>query len=123
MKKYRNDIILAGAVLAVAAVFFFIYMVWGERGAVAEVSVDGEEYGKYSLRESREVEISTPKGENKLVIENGYVCVKEADCPDKICVRQGKISRQGQTIICLPHNLVVTITGGEDEDVDATAGK
>ena len=35
--------------------------------------------------------------------------MKEADCPDKYCVKQGKIKNVGETIVCLPHKVVVEI--------------
>ena len=38
-----------------------------------------------------------------------------ADCPDQICVKTGSISRSGQSIVCAPNRVVVTVTG-EDKD-------
>ena len=58
------------------------------------------------------------------MIEDGAARMEDADCPDQICVRQGKIRAQGETIICLPNRVVVRITGtGEPdgEEVDAVA--
>jgi hypothetical protein len=39
--------------------------------------------------------------------------MKDADCPDKLCEKTGKISKNGETIVCLPHRVVVEIQGGE----------
>ncbi len=39
----------------------------------------------------------------------------KADCPDKLCVKQGKISKSGESIICLPHKVVVKISAEERE--------
>ena len=44
--------------------------------------------------------------------------MKDADCPDKICINMGTIRKKGQTIICLPHKLVVEITDGKEMDTD-----
>lgn len=64
----------------------------------------------YSLDEDRTVKL-----EHLTVhIENGKVWVTDADCADKICERTGVISRGGQSIVCLPHGVVVRI-GGEDD--------
>ena len=52
-------------------------------------------------------------GSNTVVIENGTVYMKDADCPDKLCEKTGKISKNGETIVCLPHRVVVEIQGGE----------
>ena len=48
----------------------------------------------------------------------------EADCPDKICVNTGKISKIGETIVCLPHRVVVEIQGevsqsDSDDSIDS----
>ena len=67
-------------------------------------------------------------GTNELVIEDGEARLTEADCPDSLCVNMGRISRSGQSIICLPHQVVVRIvddsaaeTQGVD-DVDIVTG-
>lgn len=124
MKKYKNDILLAASVLSVVLILFLIYAA-GSKGteAVIEAVVDGESYGTYSLLENQEVEILTSYGRNYLIIEDGCACITEADCPDRTCVKQGKISKRGQSIICLPHKLTVRIIKGEEGEVDAAAGK
>jgi hypothetical protein len=55
------------------------------------------------------------------VIENNTARIKEADCPDELCVHQKEISKTGESIICLPHKLVIRISGGEEKEVDAMA--
>ena len=42
----------------------------------------------------------------------------EADCPDKICVEQGRVRYTGQCITCLPNKLTVTLEGGDAPEVD-----
>ena len=56
-----------------------------------------------------------------LVIENGACAITEADCPDKLCVGMGKIHYSGQSIICLPHQVVIAIVG-ENPEIDEIAG-
>ena len=76
------------------------------------VTVDGEEYGTYPLSEDAEVEIRTGKnGEqlNRLVIKDGVAYVETATCPDGICAAHKPISRDGESIICLPHKVVVAV--------------
>lgn len=124
MRKYKNDIILAGVIFLAAFVLFIIFLAGavGTAGLV-EAVVDGKSYGVYSLNEDKEVEILTSYGRNLLIIKDGSAYVAEADCPDGICVRQGKINRKGQSIICLPHKLTIRLIEGEEDDVDAAAGK
>ena len=57
-------------------------------------------------------------------MHDNCVEMKEADCPDKYCVKQGKITRTRQNIVCLPHKVVVEIavsdnTEGNEADVIA----
>ncbi len=123
MKK--QDFILIFALLAVAVVaFFVINNVISKDGAKVQVLVDGEIFYEYNLDENGEYQIKTDMGENTLVIEDGNAYVSDANCPDKLCVNQGKISKSGQSVICLPHKLVVTIVDeeGETPEVDAVVG-
>lgn len=55
--------------------------------------------------------IPGPLGETELRIEDGEAWIQKASCPNKLCVRQGRISRPGESIICLPNKIVITIKG------------
>ena len=49
----------------------------------------------------------------------GYeVCVTEADCPSKDCVRSGIIRTSGQSIVCIPARTVFALVGEEVSDAD-----
>ena len=116
MKK--GDIILIFLILLVAGSAFGIYRAFtGNGGGEAVVYVDGEEKGRYSLNEDRTIVING--GTNTLVIEDGSARMEKADCPDQVCVRHSAISRNGESIICLPHEIVVSIEDGEAAGADA----
>lgn len=55
----------------------------------------------------------------ELLIENDGVSVVHSDCSDKVCVNTGKISRTGQTIVCLPARVAIEIKSsvGSEKDV------
>lgn len=80
-----------------------------EKGDFVTVTQDGEVIGQYSLWENRTIPLDKEHGYNLLVIENGSAKMAEADCPDKLCVKQRRISRSGESLICLPHKLIVTV--------------
>ena len=117
----KNDILFAAAVLLTAVVVYLaVYGIFGTKGATVQIIKDGEVYAEYTLEENREVQISygQDEGVNVLVIENGKAFMKEADCPDKLCVKQKAISANGESIVCLPHKLVITVVGGESSEND-----
>ena len=80
------------------------------------IKVDGEVYGRYSLDEDQVVEVQEGDFYNRVRIEDGKAYMEEADCPDGYCEEQGKINNRTQTIVCLPHKLVVEIEEVENSD-------
>lgn len=114
--KRVGDLILIGGCLLLAALLFLPMLLNREAGAGVVVAVDGREVARYSLAQSAVYELNG--GTNTLVIENGEAWLSHADCPDHLCVKQGKIRAAGQVITCLPNKLTVTVYGGEDSGVD-----
>ncbi len=119
MKK--ADVILILVVGVICAALFFWRFSFRDEGASVRIEVNGEEYGTYSLDKDQKIEINDS---NVLMIENGAAYMTEANCPDKLCINQGKISSDGEMIVCLPNRVFVQIEGSEDGSgiVDAVAG-
>ena len=118
----KNDWLLI-AVLLVAAAGIYVatqyYQKVSTQNAVAVVTVDGVEYGRYPLSEYHTETIRFEDGSyNRVAIQDGYVSMPEASCPDQICVHHSRISRNKETIICLPDKVVITIENGEDSRID-----
>lgn len=91
-----------------------------DNGSEIEITVDGQLYGTYSLGEPQRIPVNLEgRIANTVVIENGKAYMEDADCPDQLCMHQGVIKRDGQTIACLPHRLVVEVVGGEKEEYDS----
>lgn len=109
MKK--RDIILIASILAIAIALFLIVELTKEEGAGVTVKVDGVKIVEYSLSANGTYPLNG--GTNILVIEDGKAYLTDANCPDKLCVHQGKISMTGETITCLPNKLTVTVFGTE----------
>lgn len=91
------------------------------RGVVnnqVKVEVDGEIWGTYDIPdEGNEEIVRVDVGNNRynlMTITSSGVSIKEANCPDQICVNWGSIKRPGQTIVCLPHKVVISITGDQE---------
>ena len=114
--RLRYDLILIGALLAVSLAVVLITTLTRREGGYVEIEKNGELIATYSL--SVNGEYSLNGGTNVLVIEGGVAYLKDANCPDKTCVKTGKIRYVNQSIICLPNEISITVRGGSDNGVD-----
>ncbi len=101
--------------LLVSLFLYFVLSHSGQQASMVVVAVDGIQIGEYSLAVNGEYSLND--GSNILVIEDGSAKVTSANCPDKLCIRQGAVRYTGQCITCLPNKLTVTVAVG-DESVD-----
>ena len=111
-KKTRNDLIFIGALLVVLILVGLAFFLLREDGDRVVVTVNGEEYGVYALSEDTVVDIRTGEHEeelNRWVIRSGEAFVERATCPDGICAAHQPISRDGESIVCLPHRVIVMV--------------
>lgn len=113
MKK--RDYILIGCIVLLAVVSGCFFWLTGKDAQQAVVTVDGEVYGTYPLTEDQQIMI---KGGNCLEIQDGHAKMEWADCPDQLCVHQKAISRTGESIICLPNQVVVSVSGEAESELD-----
>ena len=111
--KLIFSLALIFALIAVGVSSFLIIEAMRRKGEAVVISIDGNKVAEYSLSENGEFILND--GTNFLVIENGCAYIKSADCPDKLCVHQGKISRTGERIVCLPNRLMIEVIGEGDE--------
>lgn len=119
-KLRRNDLILILGSLIVAVFLLFVMNITKIEGGYATVVINGIETQSYPLNENISVSLSNDEtnGYNILVIEDGYASIIEANCPDKLCVRQRKIKYNGQTLVCLPNKTTVKIVSSTHSDTD-----
>ncbi len=82
------------------------------------ITVDGKIFKEVELKENThlDIDVNTQYGNNEVHIENGEVHMHESDCKDKICMKMGKISLPGDSIICLPNRLMVKIVEDKPSD-------
>ena len=115
--------ILAALVLAVAASGAWILF---RDGSVEQprvvIEVDGEGYCAYDMDEvDGIIPVSTPNGgENRVYVQDDLVFMDSANCPDKLCVKQGVIRDSSVPIVCLPNKVIVRIEGGASQVDTAT---
>lgn len=106
--KLNDKILILGVIIAA----ILMWLLLSFRGIGKEVVVyrDGEEIHRFELTKEIHLSMEYLEGqENVMDIRDGQVSVTSATCPDQICVHQGAISAKGETIVCLPHKLVIEI--------------
>ena len=122
----KADIILLLALCLLGAVL----TVWSVRTAAASssgaeviITIDGAEYGRYSLDSDRTISIDRNGNHNLVVISDGTVHMEEASCKNQICVHQGIINASGQMIVCLPNGVIAEIRASDSsqDEYDAVS--
>lgn len=115
MKPRAGDFVI-GILILLLAVGIWVYPSFvSEEGKVCRISVDGKLYGEMSLAEDGEIKLPgcTVK------VEDGEAFVENSTCPDKVCEKTGRISRNGESIICVPNRVSVEISGEGETDIIA----
>lgn len=120
----KGDIFIVGTVIIISLCFLFsAFNSSNESDKAVCIKVNGEIYTEISLsksQEPREIRLEN-NGHNAVIyIEKGEVCFSYSDCPDKLCVNQGKISKTGESIVCLPGRFSASIISlKNDSGLDA----
>jgi hypothetical protein len=88
---------------------------------LAVIEVNGKHYQSVPMNENAKYLINFP--DNKYIevtIENqeAWISKLTVDCPEKICIKTGKISKPGESIVCLPNKTVIYIEGSANKNID-----
>ena len=105
----RADILLIVGIMILTIAGLFVWKKLQKPGAYVDILIDGTSVKTLQLDKDASYEVMQEAGVNTVVVQDGSVTVQDADCPDKICEKHRAINRTGETIICLPHKLVVEI--------------
>ena len=128
MSSLFSTCIFIFSILIFAVFLLLIQRVYGNAQGEADmvkITVNQKLCGTYDLNKNQTITIQNDSGINAIQIQNKKVWMEEADCPDGYCKEQGHISKNKQTIVCLPHKLVVEISDdsekSESDSVDIIA--
>ena len=126
-KLLLGDGLLVGCILLVCIALAIVpHLSKKADFASVKVTVDGKSYAVYPLEVDTTVEIGQTGVQ--LSIENGSAFIAASDCPDKLCMRAGSLSKTdvGKSLICLPNRVAVTILSGNNNskqsEVDGIVG-
>lgn len=80
--------------------------------------IDNRLVDTISLNSACEKEYITDDGSNRVTVKDNSIRIEAADCPDQVCVNMGFKDRDGETITCLPHKLIIEVKSYKERDVD-----
>lgn len=110
----KKDLLFIAAILLAAGLAFLFFRPQpSESLSRAEISVDGETVMELDLSEDQVLTVDgAGGGYNRIQVRDGAVSVLEASCPDKVCVHTGTVRYPGETIVCLPNRMIITVIQG-----------
>lgn len=114
--KHKIDIIVIASLLLLSVIILLTVNLTREPGAFVEITVDGNIVAEYPLDKDGVYELNG--GTNTLTVKGGEAYMTYSSCPDHTCENTGKVRHAGQTIVCLPNKLTVTVKGESDDSVD-----
>ena len=72
------------------------------------------------IQTPKKIEIPTEHGTVIVQIDHNGAYIVDSPCRDKLCIHQGKITHTGQTIVCMPEKVLLTLTAaGKEGALDA----
>lgn len=92
----------------------------GYNNTYAEITIAGKIYKTIPLSEHKgegSIEVKTKDGFNIIKVKDNKIGIIEADCPDKVCMNPEYIEKPGQSLVCLPHRVMIEIKGKIDDDI------
>lgn len=120
LKKYDTIAIICVAVIVIIS-YITVNLLRNDEADTVVIYVDGKIEKKLDLNKNQEYKVDVDNGYNIVRIKDKKVRIKESDCGNQTCVNMGTISKDGQTLICLPHKVEVTIVLDDKSEVDVIA--
>lgn len=125
----KTDILIITIILAISFSALLLYRnTISKTPAIAKIYYYSKVVMTIDLSEKKDYSFSIPQNKNVVfhVYKDGSMEFVESDCPDKICIKSGKLNSVGESAACLPNGIVVKIVskkGNNDNDVDIVVGK
>lgn len=114
----RSTVLKKKETALIALLLSAAILLWGgltlldkRKGEMIHITVDGEEYGTWSLLKNETIEIGET---NVCEIKDGKVRMIKATCPDHLCMKQSPVDKNGGMIVCLPNKVIIEGKGTPD---------
>ena len=102
-----KEIIITACILILGIILFLLYNKSDSKEKTAVITFNSEVIKELPLNENQVLKIN----DISFQIKDNSIAVINSDCPDKICIKTGYISNTGESIVCMPNRLIVTIKG------------
>ena len=120
--RFDTLVALTVALLAIVSALLF-YLPRSQTGVLTVVvTVSGQEVQRTPLSEFTAADVAHNGYTLHIAAANGGVAVTSSDCPTQDCVHTGVITRAGQSIVCLPAQVVVHLEGTAPDAPDVIVG-
>lgn len=122
--KNRIWIIIFSVVAVLCLAIWLFFSNISSPSRVVGIYKDGSLVEKIDLNSvtgEREITLSGNYGDNVILVSNGRIEMKSADCPDKLCVEHGELKVSSSPIVCLPNKVVIKFENSTD-GADAKTG-
>lgn len=118
----KSDFILISALIVICAILWLLYVSnqSSEPASYAEIYYKSTLVKRIDLRDCADYTFSVDQNPNVIfhVFEDGSICFEISDCPDKVCINSGRLSKTGEHAACLPNSLILKIVSGDDSNAD-----
>ncbi len=111
--KNKTLIIIFAALLIMASCAYFIFRSGNGNSAEAVITLKGEVIHRIDLS-SVEKSYTLDVNGSTVLVEKGRICIENADCPDRLCVKTGYTSGPSKPIVCLPKQIVINVTSAAE---------
>lgn len=110
-KGYPKDVILVIVLIGIAIIFWFWFRTMGTNGAIAQISINGEDILTVDLNqeENQQIDLSEYGVDIQLEVKDHAIRFTHSDCPDQICLGYGFIDTEPQTAVCMPNRTAIVI--------------
>ena len=87
-------------------------------GKSITISVNNETVHTLSLMSTHTITVQGATGPVIIRVDSGEAWIESSNCPHLYCVREGRIQRQGEMVVCLPNRVVLSVGGGQEALLD-----
>jgi Uncharacterized protein conserved in bacteria len=125
----KSDITVLMIIIVISLTTWYLYKnIYSKKVAKAEIYYENQVVETIDLNGGVDKTFSIPQDKNVIfhLYKDGSIRFEESDCPDKICIKSGKLRTVGETAACIPNKIFLKIVpagNSDDNALDGIAGK